>query len=124
LINEAFELDASIATLTAELASSAKRYQKAITTVAASAAAFSALEGELRRTLGGEQLERVDARVAAYRPGCIGRLMSLFKGQSEKEADNRRVIAEALLAERAAGGKKGAADTSRYAGLDLPKLTG
>ncbi len=123
-ITEAFELDSSIATLLADVAGRSKRYHKALVAATASPDSFTAIEGELRRTLAGEQLERVDARVAAYRPGCIGRIMSIFKGQSGKDADNRRVIAEALIAERAAAGGSGPRDGGVYTRVDLPKLAG
>ena len=100
-IKDAFELDGVLGELSVQLAALTKRYQKMISLAAAVPATFSALEAELRHGLDSTQLARVDARVAAYRPGCVGKLIGLFKTASGKEADRRRVLADALVDESA-----------------------
>ena len=71
-VQESFELDSAIAALMSDLAATAKRYQKAVATLAADPGTFGVLEAGLRSALTGEQLQRVDTRIAEYRPGCIG----------------------------------------------------
>lgn len=125
-VRDAFELGTRITSLFDSVAKLAKRYDKSLVTIASGADSFGQLESELRQGLDSTQLSRVDSSVAAYRPGCLARLVGVFKSAKGKEVDRRRVVANALATEKARSMPElpELADVnSGCAAIELPKHT-